>query len=176
MPKAKLSDFKKYIVEMNEAQLRNELVKLFSKINQVKDFYAQDLLSDEDKKKVLEECKEKIYKEFWTSSGNPRKPSNAKIRTLISNFEKISSDPSLTVELLLYRVRVATEFANDFGGAPDGVYSSSSNAFEKAVALIYEYNLIDKFKDQCEDLFGFDNLDYWYAESLEEIYENVFGE
>jgi hypothetical protein len=176
MPKPKLSDFKKRIATMKEKELREELITLFSKVKQVPDFYAQDLMSQEDKKKVLEECKSKIYKEFWTSAGNPRTPNNAKIRTIISNFEKMSGVPYDIIDLLFYRVRLATEFANEFGGASDAVYNASSNAFEKAIDLILKHDLFKEFKDSCVALFQFDNLDYWYIEDLKSIYENAFGE
>ena len=44
MPKPKLSDFKKLLAEMTEEELRTELLKLFSKLEQVQIFYAQDLI------------------------------------------------------------------------------------------------------------------------------------
>lgn len=175
MSKVKLSDFKKYLATMGEKELRNELIKLFNEVKQVKEVYAQHLLSKEDKQKILEDYKKQIEKEFWTPSGNPRTPNNTKIRTLINNFEKLSDNPSDVIELLLYRVLTATEFANMFGGAPDAVYNASQNAFKKAIDLIYEHQLLEKFKDQCLALFEFNNLDYWYTECLEEIYEDAFG-
>jgi phage portal protein BeeE len=81
MPKPKLSDFKKLLAEMNEEELRGELLKLFQKLEQVQTFYAQDLLSKEDRQKILDEAKKKINRQFWTPSGNPKmNTSNAEIR------------------------------------------------------------------------------------------------
>ena len=53
MPKPKLSDFKKLLAEMTQEELRAELLKLFNKLEQVQMFYAQDLLSKEDRLNLL---------------------------------------------------------------------------------------------------------------------------
>ena len=142
MPKPKLSDFKRLINEMTEAELREELLKLFNKLDQVQMFYAQDLMGKEDRQKILEECKTKIYKKFWTPSGNPRNNvSNADIRKIISDFEKISAFPHEVVDLVLYRVETATDFANQFGGMPDADYKAAATAFEKAMKLMVKNKL-----------------------------------
>jgi Family of unknown function (DUF6155) len=176
MPKPKLSDFKKLLAEMTEAELREELLKLFNKLEQVQMFYAQDLLSKDDRQKILQESKDKIYKKFWTPSGSPRNNvSNADIRKIISDFEKISAFPHEVIDLILYRVETATEFANNFGGMPDADYNAASTAYEKALKLIKTHKLEDYFKDRCTTFFGYRNLDYWYIEDLESLFETYIG-
>ncbi len=176
MPKPKLSDFKKLLAEMTEEELRAELLKLFNKLEQVQMFYAQDLMGKEDRQKILEECKAKIYKKFWTPSGSPRNNiSNADIRKIITDFEKISAFPHEVVDLILYRVETATHFANEFGGMPDADYNASNTAFEKALKLIVKHKLKDYFDDRCKALFRYSNLSYWYIEELETLFEDKEG-
>ena len=158
---------------MTEDDLRKELIKLFSKLDQVKDFYAQELLSDADRDKMLEECKQKIYNEFWTRGGNPRMPNNKNIRTYIANFEKVATFPYDVIDLLLYRVETATEFANRFGGMPEAAYNSSISAFDKAVKLMKKHKLEDEFKKRCGELFAYSNLSGWYSSQLKELFENI---
>jgi Family of unknown function (DUF6155) len=173
MPKPKLSDFKKLLAEMTEEELRAELLKLFNKLEQVQMFYAQDLMGKEDRQKILEECKSKIYKKFWISSGNPRNNvSNADIRKIITDFEKISAFPHEVVDLILYRVETASHFANQFGGMPAADYNASTTAFEKALKLMVKHKLMDYFKDRCKALLHYRNLDYYYIEELESLLED----
>lgn len=171
MAKPKLKDLKTYFDSLDEAGVREELLKLFGKLPQVQEFYAQELMSDSERKAMLEEYKRKIYNQFWTRTGNPRSASNAEIKALISNFEKVSVFPSEVIDLLLYRVETATEMANQFGGMPDADYNASYNAFKKAVELMAEHKLEDMFRGRCEALFKFDNLDHWYIEWLQDSYE-----
>ena len=60
MAKSKLSDLKKLIAEMSEEELRQEIVKLYTKLPQVKEFYNQDLMTEEERQKALEGYKDKI--------------------------------------------------------------------------------------------------------------------
>ena len=87
--------------EMTVEELRAELLKLFQKLEQVQMFYAQDLLSKEDRQKLLDEAKKKIYSQYWTRTGNPRNVSNSHVKSIISDFEKVSAFPNEVVDLLL---------------------------------------------------------------------------
>lgn len=170
MPKPKLSDFKKFIGEMTESDLRAELLKLFGKLPQVQEFYAQELMNETERKAMLDEYKRKIYSQFWTRNGNPRFASNAELRRLISDFEKVCVFPHELVDLLLYRVEIATENANSYGGMPDADYNAASTAFEKALKLMKQHKLEEHFRARCTELFRYDNVDFWYIERLEELF------
>lgn len=53
---------------------------------------------------------------------------------------------------------MTTDFAHQFGGASNADYNAASTAFAKAVKLMKEHNLVNEFKNRCEELFEFDNL------------------
>lgn len=57
MAKLKQTDFKKFIAQMSEEEIRNELLTLFGKLPQVHDYYAQELMKPEDRKSVLADYK-----------------------------------------------------------------------------------------------------------------------
>ncbi len=175
MAKPKLSDFKKFVASLDETELRAEMHKLFQKLPQVQEFYAQELLSEADRKAMLADYKKKIDKQFWTRGGNPRIASNAELRKIISDFEKISIFPNELVDLLIYRVETMTDFASQFGGAPDAEYNAALTAFQKAMKLIAEHKLHSYFKERCLQLFKTDNIDGWYIDELEQLYEEYFG-
>jgi predicted metal-dependent peptidase len=174
--KPKLADFKRFLAEMTEEELRAEMLKLFSKLDQVQGFYAQELMSESGRKAMLDEYKKKIYSQYWTRTGNPRSVSNAEVRKIIGEFEKVSVFPTEMIDLLLYRVETMTDWASQFGGAPDADYNASSTSFEKALKLMEKNKLEAYFKDRCNSLFLTDNLDYWYIEDLESLYETYFPE
>jgi hypothetical protein len=90
MAKLKLNEFKKFLSSLQETELRAELQKRLNKLSQVQEFYAQELILKSERKIVLQGYKDKIYKQFWTSKVNPPVPSNAAVRKLISDFEKIA--------------------------------------------------------------------------------------
>jgi hypothetical protein len=172
MAKSKLSDLKKLISEMSEDELRQEILKLYNKLSQVKDYYNQDLMSEEERQEVLKGYKSKIYKQFWSSKGNPKEYiNNSLLKSIISEYEKIAVFPFDVVDLLIYRVELATDYANQFGGMLDSEYNTSVTAFKKAMKLINENNLRSHFEIRCKEMFKSNNLDYWYIQQLEELFE-----
>lgn len=170
MPKPKLKALKTYLDSLDETEVREELLKLFGKLTQVQEFYAQELMSDKERKAMLEGYRRKIYSHFWTKTGNRKRPSNAKLRELINNYEKVSVFPSEVIDLLLYRVETATAYANKLGGMSESNYKASYNAFKKAVELMAQHKFEDMFRERCEQIFKYDNLDYWYMEMMEDAY------
>ena len=172
MAKSKISDLKKILDELTEEELKQEILKLYAKLPQVKDFYNQDLMSEDERQEVLKGYKDKVYKQFWTSGGNPKGMiNNTTIKGIISDYEKIALFPYDVVDLLIYRVEVATDIADQFGGMADSNYNASITAFKKAIKLIKDNNLMVHFQDRCKQILKADNLDYWYIEQLEYLFE-----
>lgn len=176
MAKAKLSDLKRYLAEQNESELREEIFRLFGKLKQVQDYYAQELMPPAERQAMLNQYKKKVDGHFYTRSGMPKNPSNAELRRLMTEFEQISVVKADVVELLIHRVEKAIEFADDFGGMPDGDYNAAANAFEKALKLIIEHKLKDYFSIRCREItVGKGNYDYYFKEMLEELTEQYLG-
>lgn len=171
MAKSKLDEFKQLIAQMDEAELREELLKLYTKLPLVKDFYNQDLMTEEERQEVLNTFKTRIYKEYWTSKSNPKLPNNTNIKKILDEYEKIAVFPFDVIDLLVYRVETNTDHANTFGGTSDGCYNTSITSFKKAMKLMNENNLRSYFENRCKDIFRANNIDYWYIEQLEYLFE-----
>ena len=171
MAKSKLSEFKQLLAQMDENELREELMKLYNKLPLVKDFYNQDLMTEEERQEVLKTYKTKIYKQYWTSRTNPKIPNNTNVKKILEEYEKISVFPYDVIDLLIYRVETNTDHANEFGGTSDGCYNTSITSFKKAMKLMNENNLRSHFETRCKQIFKANNLDYWYIEQLEYLFE-----
>jgi len=177
MAKSKTADLKKLLEEMSEDELKQEILKLYNKLPQVKDFYNQDLMSEEERQVVLKGYKDKVYKQFWTSGGNPKGMiNNTTIKGVISDYEKIALFPYDVIDLLIYRVEVATDLADQFGGMADSNYNAAITAFKKAMKLIKDNHLMSHFEARCKKMLKAGNLDYWYIEQLEWLFEGEDGE
>ncbi len=177
MAKLTITLFKKHLSTLNEVQLRLALEALYSKIPQVREFYAKQQGVEAPAKKApnpkfIEEYQQKIYNQFWTKTGNPRNStSNVKIRAYILDFEKKGFLPKEVIALILYRVEMATICADQYGGMRDSSYNASVNAFARAVKMIDKEGLREEFADKCAEIFEYQNLDGWYIENLKEIWE-----
>jgi hypothetical protein len=176
MSKPKLSDFKKLLAELSHEELKAEILKLFQKLPQVQAFYAQDLASPEDRKKILETYKKKIYNEFWTRGGNPKIPTATALKLIIGDFEKVCVAQAELVDLLLYRVDCCMAQANEFGGTSDSAYNSALTAFEKALKIIVKEKLESHFEAECRQVAKHrGNMDYWPIDQMKNWLEEYFG-
>ena len=156
---------------MSEEELKQEIIKLYNKLPQVKDFYNQDLMTEEERQEVLKKYKEKIYKEFWTPKGNPKGMiNNSSIKNIIAEYEKICLFSFDLVDLLIYRVEITTEYAEQFGGMADSNYNSSITTFKKAMKIINENSFKSHFENRIKMILKAGNLDYWYIEQLEHLF------
>ena len=174
MINSKISDLKKLIAEMSEEELRQEIVKLYTKLPQVKEFYNQDLMTEEERQVLLKSYKDKIYKQFWTSGGNPKgNTNNAFIKSIISEYERTAVFSYDVIDLLMYRVEMTTDIANQFGGWDDMGYNASITAFKKATKLMKENKLKAHFEKRCKSIFKHNNVDYWYIEQLERLFDDI---
>ncbi len=59
--------------------MREELLKFYIKLPLVKDFYSQDLMTEEEQSVVLKTYKDRIYKQLWTPKGNLKIANNGYI-------------------------------------------------------------------------------------------------
>jgi hypothetical protein len=171
MANSNIADLKKILDEMTEEELKQEIFKLYNKLPQVKDFYNQELMTEEERQEVLKKYKEKIYREFWTPKGNPKGMiNNSSIKSIIAEYEKICLFAYDLIDLLIYRVEVTTHYAEQFGGMADSNYSSAITTFKKAMKLIHENNFQFYFENRCKVIFKASNLDYGYIDQLEHLF------
>jgi Family of unknown function (DUF6155) len=176
MSKPKLSDFKKLLAELSHEELKAEMLKLFQKLPQVQAFYAQDLSSPEERKKILDTYKKKIYNEFWTRGDNPKIANGTALKLIISDFEKVCVAQAELVELLLYRVDCCMEQANDFGGTSDSAYNTALTAFEKALKIIVKEKLEKEFEVECREVArDRGNMDCWPIDQMNDWLEEYLG-
>jgi hypothetical protein len=69
------SSFIKHINQLEEEDLRSELLMLFSKVKGVSEFYKMELGSEADRKKLYDKAKKDIASKFATKSyRRPRRP------------------------------------------------------------------------------------------------------
>lgn len=151
MGKAIKSELNKYLKHLDKTGLEKEVMKLFSKFDNVKQFYELEL--GEDTANILNKFKTKIENEYLPARGFGRS-SNKASKKLVSDFKKISIHQKDVVELLLYRVEVMIEYTTYLGDINESFYNSLLNSFEEACKLIHTEQLKKIFQSKCENLIN----------------------
>ena len=110
MSKAKL---KKHLLSLTKEQITNIVLELYDARKEAKDYLEFYLAPDCNAE--LEKSKKAIRNEFFPTRGFFEKPSFAKCRKVISDFQKLKPEPSTVADLMLFYIEQGCEYTLEFG-------------------------------------------------------------
>ncbi len=169
-----ISSLKKSLSEKSEKELLEEIINLFKKFPQVKEYYTSTF-SEEGEKLILEKYKEIVTNEFFPKRGYGKARLSI-AKKAINDFIKISSKPASVIEIMIHYVEQGVEFTDQYGDIDGPFYSSMENMFDKALKLAEKNNLLPFFQDHFEETAnkaceGWGFKDYLF-DSYYQFYEN----
>lgn len=142
------STFEKHIHSLNEEELREELLQLFKKVKDVKSFYAMELGSEKDRKKLYEHAKASIVSKYKTKSfRKPRRPRIQKINALLKEMERSAIFNWEMIDLYLFNVEKGIEFMRVYSFYSEPLRNTIINSLNKALGLIEE----SLFHEECNE-------------------------
>ena len=99
MSKAKL---KKYLQTLSKEQVIEVMLELYDARKEAKEYLEFYLTPNSNAE--LEKCKKVIRQEFFPTRGFSEKPSFAKCRKVISDFQKLKPEPTCVADLMLFYI------------------------------------------------------------------------
>lgn len=169
------SSFNKYIVELSEDELKEELLKLFDKIPEVKLFYKMDLGSDKDRKKIYDKAKKDIAKKYVTKSyRRPRRPRIQKVNKILSELKKSSILSFELIDIYLFTSETALAFNKEYQFYSDVLTNNICLCFEKAMLLIKENRMEEDYKERALAVINSAPFDMEMRRRLKASYNQVF--
>ena len=167
-----ISKLKKALAEKSENDLLEEIITLFKKIPQVKEYYTV-AFSEEGENLILGKYKEIITNEFFPKRGYGKARLSV-AKKAISDFKKISDKPPLLIDIMLHYVEQGVDFTDNYGDIDSPFYSSMEKMFGGALQLAEKYNLLPYFKERCDEIVN-DACDGWgFKDGVSEIYDDFF--
>ena len=169
-----ISKLRKELSGKSEKELTDEIVNLFKKIPQVKEYYTVTL-SAEGEEHILEKYKEIITKEFFPKRGYGKARLSV-AKKAISDFKKISDRPHLVIDIMLHYVEQGVNYTGQYGDINEPFYNSMEKMFEDALKIAKKHNKLSPFQKKCEEIiseacegWGFqDGLSFTYNEFYDE--------
>ncbi len=167
-----ISKLKKSLSGKSENDLLEEIIVLFKKIPQVKEYYTLTF-SEEGEELILGKYKEIITNVFFPKRGYGKARLSV-AKKAINDFKKISDKPSLLIDIMLHYVEQGVNFTDQYGDIDSPFYISMEKMFEEALRLSEKYNLLSFFKKNCEGIVN-GACDGWgFKDSLSETYDEFF--
>lgn len=128
---------KKYLKELDNSQLTDQIIDLYDRFKDVKNFYDFAFNPKEDK--ILNDFKTRIYREYFPASGRKPKARPSIAQKRIKTFIKLEMDPHLILEAMVFTINTAQRFSAERLRNSEAFYKSFYTSFKQAV-LFAEYH------------------------------------
>lgn len=140
-----LREIKAELTKLDKDSLIKHISELYKKYKPVKEYF--DFYINPDEEEVLAVYKAKVREGFYPKRGYNLKLSMS--RKAINDLKKLGVSTECLADVMLYFVECGVEFTNEFGDIDDNFYTSVENTFEKAIELINQSGVLDKYKERA---------------------------
>ncbi|CAM4392485.1 DUF6155 family protein [Zobellia nedashkovskayae] len=147
MSKRKL---KKYLNEIDKDAIEEQLLDLYDRFPEVKEYYNFIFNPKEDK--LVQEAKTKISNEYFPVRRRRPKARRSVAQKFIKHFIKLGVDPHLIADVMLYNLEIAQVFEKN-RNIPDAFYKSMMNSFTEAVQFISINGLLSDYKERIVKIY-----------------------
>lgn len=143
---------KKYVGELTKEQLEEQILELYSRLKEVKEFY--NFVFNPNEKKRIEECKFKIQKEYFPLSRRKPKKRRSVAQKCIKAFLKLGMEPNYIADLMLFNIETALLFSAENTIKQESFYISIQRSFIEAGKYISDVGLTHVFEDRLEKIIN----------------------
>ena len=141
---------KKYLNDLSKEQLEEQILELYGRLKEVKQFY--DFVFNPNENKRVEECKFKIQKEYFPVSGRKPKKRRSVAQKHIKSFIKLGMESSFIADLMLFNLETAIQYAAEFPVKQEAFYISLQRSYMEARKYISQSGLNTEFEQRLEKI------------------------
>lgn len=173
MKDIKITELKKYLVDITVEDLRGDIVELFKLFPDVKEYYAVKL-KPEAEGELLKKYGKIIKNEFYPERGFGKLRYSV-MKKALEDFRKISNNPQNIAELMILHVEFGVEFSNDYGDIDKKFYNNIAGMYGKFLTFIFEENIEQVFKERAEKVIDdAGGIGWGFSEELCNLYYSYF--
>jgi hypothetical protein len=143
-------DLKKFLLELDKAQLEEQILELYEKFANVKTYYNFVFNPNEDK--LLQEAKLKISNEYFPIRTKKAKLRRSTAQNYIKHFISLGVDPYVVADVMLYAIEIAQTYTQEKPIKQELFYKSMLNSFESAISYMIENGILNDFKSRVEGI------------------------
>lgn len=142
---------KKYLETLNEEQLREQIMELYSTFKDVKVYY--DFVFNPKEDKLVRECKEKIANEYFPVKRRKPRARRSVAQKYIKHFLTLGVNPLQVADVMWYNLEIATTFNAERQVKQEAFYKSMARSFDEALKYTLVHGLLDQFRQRIHKVF-----------------------
>ncbi len=160
--------------QRSQNDLIEELVLLFSRFDDVRNYY-QFQLSGEPDEDVVAKYKAAIAEEFSTH-GRPGEGRLSVARRVVNQYKKVAPSERSLIDLMLFYVEAGVKYTNAFGDIDEPFYNSMESMYERTLETIVKHELQAEFEHRCMKIVtDTSGIGWGFHDELNMLYSQTFN-
>jgi hypothetical protein len=136
-------ELKKYLASLPKAGLEEQLLSLYEKFADVKQYY--DFVFNPKEDKLEQEAKLKIANEYFPLKGKRPKLRRSTAQKYIKHFLSLGVDPYVVADIMLFNIETAQKYAAKRELKYSSFYKSILNSYKQVVDYVVANGMAPNF-------------------------------
>ena len=150
---------KKFLTELDESALQEQLLELYERIPEVKTYY--DFMFNPKEDKLIEAAKVKISNEYFPTKRKRARKRRSIAQKLIKHFKTLGMNPVLLLDLMLFNIEIAQKYEQANPQQPDAFYKSMLNSFKESIQYATYHQLLEEHSTRIEAVISLAEENRW---------------
>jgi hypothetical protein len=139
-------DLKKYLSELNNEQLQEQIIELYDKFLPVKTYY--NFIFKPNEPNLIRDAKLKISNEYFPVRGKRPKMRRSVAHKFIKHFVTLGVDPFMIADVMLYNMEIAQALSAEKQINSELFYKSMLLSFNQCISFLIEQGILSDFENR----------------------------
>lgn len=145
-------ELRKYLKELTKEQLEEQIVDLYNRFGNVKEYY--DFAFNPNENKLVELCRFQISREYYPVNGRKAKMRRSVAQKWIKKLLSLDADASLLADVMFFNIEIAQTFSSEHFIRQESFFTSLYKSFDEAIRFVSEKGILNDFRGRIEKIAG----------------------
>jgi hypothetical protein len=143
-------ELKKYLSELSKIQLEDQIIDLYTRFNNIKEFY--DFAFNPNEGVLIEQCRFQISKEYYPVNTRKARMRRSVAQKWIKKLMLLGAESSLLADVMLFNLEIALCFAGEHAIRQESFFTSMYKSFDEALHFVSEKGILNEFRGRIEKI------------------------
>ncbi|MCW4470094.1 DUF6155 family protein [Flavobacterium sp. MFBS3-15] len=164
-------DLKKYLASLPKEEMQEQLLALYDKFADVKQYY--DFVFNPKEDKLEQEAKLKIANEYFPAKSKRPKLRRSTAQKYIKHFLTLGVDPYVVADVMLFNIETAQKYSAKRELKYSSFYKSMLNSYKQVVDYVTANGMAPNFTARIAAVKDESFRQYWEnRKEFERIWDN----
>jgi hypothetical protein len=145
-------ELRKYLKELTKEQLEDQIVDLYERFKNVKEYY--DFAFNPNENALIELCRFQISKEYYPVGSRKAKLRRSVAQKWIKKLMLLDADASALADVMFFNIEIAQTFSGEHYVRQESFFTSFFKSFDEALRFVSEKGILSEFRGRIEKIAG----------------------